>query len=134
MLPMASDARGGRDHEVPSGLTAYERIKGREYSGLMHEFGSVILHKSSAKVQGGVMTPRWMKGLWLGKRFGTEEHVIATLDGAVLRSCAFSLFQNTIGILVCLTQFAALLGTRPVDNLELPLKKFESMFMIFLEL
>ena len=70
------------------GLTAYEKVKGREYSGLMLEFGSVVLHKASAKVQGGVMAPRWLKGVWLGKRFGTEEHVIATPEGNVFRSCA----------------------------------------------
>ena len=54
----------------------------------MFEFGSVILHKSSAKVKGVVMEPRWLKGLWLGKGFGTEEHIIATPEGSVVRSCA----------------------------------------------
>ena len=50
-------------------MTAYEKVKGREYSGVMLEFGSIVLYKVSAKVQGGVMAPRWMKGVWLGKRF-----------------------------------------------------------------
>ena len=70
------------------GLTPYEKVKGREYSGLMLEFGSVVLHKASAKVQGGLMEPRWMKGLWLGKRFGSEEHIVSTPEGNVIRSCA----------------------------------------------
>ena len=47
----------------PDGLTAYERIKGRAYSGLMLEFGQAILYKTSAKVQGGIMEPRWAKGI-----------------------------------------------------------------------
>ena len=34
------------------------------------------------------MEPRWAKGLWLGKRFSTEEHVVSTADGVVIRSSA----------------------------------------------
>ena len=67
------------------GLTAFERIKGRAYSGLMMEFGQAVLYKNSAKVQGGNMEPRWSKGIWLGKRFATEEHLIGTVDGVVVR-------------------------------------------------
>ena len=50
------------------GQTAYERVKGRAYNGVMLEFASVVLYKLSAKVQGGVMQPRWETGLWLGKQ------------------------------------------------------------------
>ena len=46
------------------GKTAYERIKGRAYSGLMLEFGACILYKTSARVQGGDMSARWEKGIW----------------------------------------------------------------------
>ena len=35
------------------GRTAYEKIKGREYGGVLFEFGSRVLFKVSAKVQGG---------------------------------------------------------------------------------
>ena len=69
------------------GRTGYENIKSREYSGLMLKFGTSVLHKVEVKVQGGVMEPRWMKGVWLGKRFGTEEHIV-TMDGKVVRSPA----------------------------------------------
>ena len=72
----------------PDGVTSYERIKGRPYSGTMFEFGQCILYKASAKVQGGNMEPRWAKGLWLGKRFSTEEHVVSTVDGIIIRSGA----------------------------------------------
>ena len=75
----------------PDGVTSYERIKGRPHSGTMFEFGQCILYKASAKVQGGNMEPRWAKGLWLGKRFSTEEHVVATAGGIVIRSGAVRL-------------------------------------------
>ena len=49
-------------------------------------FGSVVLYKISSKVEGGVMGHRWGKGVWLGKRFATEEHIVADEDGKVRRS------------------------------------------------
>ena len=54
----------------------------------MLEFGSVVLYKVSAKVQGGVVAPRWLQGLWLGNRWGSEEHIVSTLEGLVIRCCA----------------------------------------------
>ena len=44
-------------------LTAYERIEGCAYSGVTLEFGSLILYKLSARVEGGVVQPRWEKGV-----------------------------------------------------------------------
>ena len=29
------------------------------------------------------MGPRWAKGIWIGKKFSTEEHVIGTVEGLV---------------------------------------------------
>ena len=75
-------------HVGPDGRTVYERLKGRPYSGTMFEFGQVILYKTSSKVQGGDMSAGWKKGIWLGKRFTTEEHLIATTDGLVAMSGA----------------------------------------------
>jgi hypothetical protein len=72
----------------PDGLTSYEKIKGRKYTGLMLEFATTVLYKVSAKVQGGLMQARWLKGIWLGKRFGTEEHLIGTTEGTIVRSAA----------------------------------------------
>ena len=34
------------------------------------------------------MAPRWIRGIWLGKRFATEEHVVTMPDGSVVRSPA----------------------------------------------
>ena len=73
------------------GKTAYENIKGRPYTGSMFEFGSKILYKTSAKVIGGDMSARWGAGIWLGKRFASEEHIIGCEDGSVVRSGAVEL-------------------------------------------
>jgi hypothetical protein len=70
------------------GLTSYERIKGRAFSGTMLVFGQCILFKVSPKVSGGEMGARWEKGMWLGKRFASDEHIISTSTGLVARSAA----------------------------------------------
>ena len=70
------------------GATAYEKLKGRPYSGVTYEFGACVLYKVSAKVQGGDMSARWAKCIWLGKRFVSEEHLIGIAGGAVVRSGA----------------------------------------------
>ena len=70
------------------GRTSYERLKGREYTGMMMEFGMVVLYKLDLKPAGEDMAPRWGRGIWLGERFATEEHVISTAAGNVVRSAA----------------------------------------------
>ena len=52
-------------HVQRDGLTAYEKVKGGEYTGVMMEFGPCVLYKVSSKVQGGVMAARWKKGIWV---------------------------------------------------------------------
>ena len=34
------------------------------------------------------MSARWEKGIWLGKRFTSEEHILGTADGMIVRSAA----------------------------------------------
>ena len=68
------------------GRTAYERLKGKTYKGVIHEFGSVILHRIPEKPQGGLMMERWVQGVWLGKRFTTDEHMIGLENGKVVRT------------------------------------------------
>ena len=92
----------------PDGHTAYERVRGRPYTGTMFEFGQVILYKTSSKVQGGDMSARWAKGMWLGKRFTSEEHLIAMTGGLVAVSEAVrdhpevvwdsQLFDGVVGV------------------------------------
>ena len=74
----------------PEGLTSYEKIKGREYTSTMLEFAAAVLYKISAKVQGDNMQARWLRGVWLGKRFGTKEHFIGTSEGTIVRSAALT--------------------------------------------
>ena len=68
------------------GRTAHERLKGKTSKGVIHEFGSVILHRIPEKPQGGLMMERWVQGVWLGKRFTTDEHVIPLENGKVVRT------------------------------------------------
>ena len=70
-------------HVGADGRAAYERISGRAYSGDMFGFGRCMLYTTSNKVQGGDKGARWMKEIWLGKRFTKEEHILATSDGLV---------------------------------------------------
>ena len=48
----------------------------------------MVLYKVNIKVEGGVMASRWERGIWLGKRFGTDEHIVSSEDGSVARSPA----------------------------------------------
>ena len=73
-------------HVGTDGKTAYERIKGKGYRGEFLEFGSSIFHRIPDNPQGGLMAPRWGSGIWLGKRFSTDEHVIGLEDGRVIRT------------------------------------------------
>ena len=68
------------------GRTAYERLKGKTCNGVIHEFGRVILHWIPEKPQGGLMLERWVQGVWLGKRFTTDGHVIGLENGKVVRT------------------------------------------------
>ena len=43
------------------------------------------MFRVAGKVPGGVMTERWHLGTWLGKRFHTEEDIVARKgDGLVI--------------------------------------------------
>ena len=65
--------------------SAFERVKARRYNGMMLEFASPVMFRVSGKVEGGVMSERWYEGVWLGKRFDTEEHLVMKDDGLVVR-------------------------------------------------
>ena len=60
--------------------------KGKTYQNVIHEFGSVILHRIPEKPQGGLMMERWVQGVWLGKSFTTDEHIIGVQNGKVVRT------------------------------------------------
>ena len=68
------------------GRTAYERVRGRPYRGQLYEFGQVIWSKLSGKPIGGAVSPRWIKGIWLGKLWNTDEHIVSEPGGGVIRA------------------------------------------------
>ena len=74
------------------GRTPYERIKQKRYHGEMVEFASMVLVKLQGKLQGGIMRERWIAGLWLGKRWNTDEHIVSVASGRVVRARDVRLF------------------------------------------
>ena len=68
------------------GRTPYERIKGKRYHGTMMEFGSVVSVKYQGKLQGGLMKERWGRGIWIGKRWTSDEHLVCLPSGRVVRA------------------------------------------------
>ena len=71
---------------MSDGTTAYERVKRRKSSAVMHEFALPVMHRVSGAVQGGVMSERWYEGLWLGKHFMSGEDLVSLEDGRVIRA------------------------------------------------
>ena len=45
------------------GRTACERLQGKTYKGVIHEFGSVTLHPIPEKPKCGLMIERWVQGV-----------------------------------------------------------------------
>ena len=70
----------GRDGRTPS-----ESLKGKRYHGLMVPFASMVYLKIPGKLQGGVMAERWLPGMWLGKKWSSDEHVVSLSSGRVVR-------------------------------------------------
>ena len=68
------------------GRTVYERAKGHQYHGEMYEFGECIQSKVPGKPDGGLMKARWLTGIWLGKRWGSDEHIVSIPGGKVVRT------------------------------------------------
>jgi hypothetical protein len=69
------------------GKTAYERLKGKKHHGVFAIFCKRVMFRVQGKDVGGVVTERWFEGIWLGKRFHTEEHIVADLkSGKVMRT------------------------------------------------
>ena len=81
------------------GKTAYERLKGKKYHGEVLPFASPVMLRVSGKVLGGVVAERWYEGVWLGKRFHTEEHLVArATDGVVVRTRSVQSLPNAISM------------------------------------
>ena len=54
------------------GLTPYQRLTGKPYSGELLTFGSLVHHRAPGKPKGGSMQPRWYEGIYLGSRFESQ--------------------------------------------------------------
>jgi len=52
----------------------------------MYEIGTKVMHKFPGKSEGGVMKARWDDGIWLGKTINSDEHIVATKDGSVVKA------------------------------------------------
>ena len=71
------------------GKSVYERLKRRQHQGVLLPFGAAVMLRVAEKVSGAVMSDRRHVGTWLGKRFHTEEHILARKGGGlVIRSRA----------------------------------------------
>lgn len=68
------------------GKTPYERLKGKRYRGEIFEIGQVVTYRIPGKVEGGLLRARWRRAIWLGKRFASDEHVLAQEGGDVVRA------------------------------------------------
>ena len=73
------------------GRTAYERIKGKKYRGEIIEFGRNVYHRHPGNTQGGSMQRRWEEGIWLGKRVASDEHIIASASGKLVKTGSISM-------------------------------------------
>ena len=73
-------------HIGADGRTAYERLKGKPYAGIMLPFGEAVLHRVIGKVQGGDMRERWMDGVFLGRTHESDEALVMTMEGDVVRA------------------------------------------------
>ena len=78
------------------GKTAIQRLKGKACRGYMVPFGASIMFRVCGKVDGGNLTERWHAGKWIGKRMGTEEHLVMTMDGKVVRARAIREFDEKV--------------------------------------
>ena len=88
---MLNKCQQGKD-----GRTPYERLRGKQFSGSMLEFGSQVMLKVMDKVSSGLMQERWVEGTWLGSRFTTLEHLVARKsDGVVVRTRAVRDLQKS---------------------------------------
>ena len=67
------------------------------------------MFRVAGKVPGGVMTERWHLGTWLGKRFHTEEHIVAR-KGDRLVWCIFICHLHLTSIICCTAVWAQACG------------------------
>ena len=80
------------------GKCPVQRLRGRAASQFVLEFGSPCMFRVVGRVEGGDMGERWFRGHWLGKKQGTEEHLVLKSDGLVVRARAVREFEEKVGL------------------------------------
>ena len=65
------------------GLTAYRRLRGREYDRVMIEFGECVWYLLNKDKDRGKIAPRWDTGVYLGSREESSEILIGTRTGVI---------------------------------------------------
>jgi hypothetical protein len=70
----------------PDGITAWQRTRGRPFTGKLHMLGEMVQYKCRAQENGiGGNGPRWSKGLWLGFDRRTTQHIVYDGDHKGIR-------------------------------------------------
>ena len=75
----------------PDGRTPHERIKGKRYKGEMYRFGSKVYHMIPGRHGGGSMQARWGTGIFLGKLWRSDESMIFSDEGKMIKSRSIKL-------------------------------------------
>ena len=75
------------------GATPFEQIQHREYKSQMLPFASSVLMRQPAALEQAKLEPRWTRGLWLGRRTESDEHIVGTQEG-IFASRTVQLMQN----------------------------------------
>ena len=63
--------------------TAYRRIKGKDFDGMVIEFGEEVWYMKPGIVGYGKMDVRWHSGIWLGNSERSGEPIIGTEEGCI---------------------------------------------------
>lgn len=75
---LLTGARVGHD-----GMMAFRRLRGRPWEPRLAEFGEQVMARRPGALLQGDAEPRWDQVTYLGSRWGTAEHHVATADGIV---------------------------------------------------
>ena len=65
-----------------NGMTPYRLLRGKDYRGIVVEFAECVLFKLAGAQP--KLAKRWEKGIWLGKRNSTDEHILGTEIGTTV--------------------------------------------------
>ena len=67
------------------GKTSYERFKNKKNNEEAIEFGECIYARPTKYEGDGKLTAKWIEGVWLGNKWGTNENYVSTIEGINVR-------------------------------------------------